>query len=131
MSLANTNDTTEQTAEEAAPDHGAALPSRRQLRGELAPLVGRSTPLAVALLLLDIGLYLAALAGALLATSPALKLLSGVACGFVIGRLFIIGHDACHHSYTEHRGLNRWIGRIAYSCRMASQPLSSLFFQLP
>jgi len=27
--------------------------------------------------------------------------------------LFIIGHDACHQSYTRHRGLNRLLGRIA------------------
>jgi omega-6 fatty acid desaturase (delta-12 desaturase) len=27
--------------------------------------------------------------------------------------LFIIGHDACHQSYTPHRGLNRLLGRIA------------------
>jgi acyl-lipid omega-6 desaturase (Delta-12 desaturase) len=100
--------------EAAEADRGAALPTRRQLRGELAPLVKRSTPLAIALLLLDLLLYSGALAGALLAPSPVLKLLSGLACGFVIGRLFIIGHDACHQSYTEHRGLNRWIGRIAF-----------------
>ena len=98
----------------AQPQARSALPSRKQLRSELAPLVKRSTPLAIALLLLDIALYSGTLAGALLAANPLLKLASALACGFVIGRLFIIGHDACHQSYTEHRGLNRWIGRIAF-----------------
>src|SRR5271165_3652999 len=95
-------------------DGRATLASCKQLRHELAPLVKRSTPLAIGLLLLDIALYSAALAGALLLSNPFLKLLSALACGFVIGRLFIIGHDACHQSFTEHRGLNRWIGRIAF-----------------
>ena len=119
MTLVNTNEPTaeptEQEAEQAAtPAGGARVPSRKQLRSELAPLVKRSTPLAIALLLVDIALYSAALGGALLAPSPILQLLSALACGFVIGRLFIIGHDACHQSYTDHRGLNRWIGRIAF-----------------
>ena len=30
------------------------------------------------------------------------------------GRLFILGHDACHQSLTEHRALNRWIGRLVF-----------------
>jgi omega-6 fatty acid desaturase (delta-12 desaturase) len=42
------------------------------------------------------------------------KLLCGLAAGFVIGRLFIIGHDACHQSLTPHRTLNKWLGRIAF-----------------
>src|ERR1700739_3752760 len=101
------------TPERARPAFPPA-PSRKQLRSALAALVKRSTPLAIALLLVDIGLYCGALAGALLLANPLLKVLSALACGFVIGRLFIIGHDACHQSYTEHRGLNRWIGRIAF-----------------
>lgn len=32
----------------------------------------------------------------------------------MIGRLFIIGHDACHQSLTPHRRLNHWLGRIAF-----------------
>src|ERR1700722_6952920 len=103
MTLVNTYEATaepmDQTAEQAAtPAAGDRVPSRKQLRSELAPLVKRSTPLG----------------SALLAPSPILQLLSALACGFVIGRLFIIGHDACHQSYTDHRGLNRWIGRIAF-----------------
>ena len=42
------------------------------------------------------------------------KLLCGLVAGFWIGRIFIIGHDACHQSLTPHRGLNRVLGRIAF-----------------
>ena len=31
-----------------------------------------------------------------------------------IARLFVIGHDACHGSYTPNKTLNKWIGRIAF-----------------
>ena len=31
-----------------------------------------------------------------------------------IARLFVIGHDACHGSYTPNKTLNGWIGRIAF-----------------
>jgi omega-6 fatty acid desaturase (delta-12 desaturase) len=30
------------------------------------------------------------------------------------GRLFEVGHDACHGSYTPSSRLNRWIGRLAF-----------------
>ena len=31
-----------------------------------------------------------------------------------IARLFVIGHDACHGSYTPNKRLNEWIGRLAF-----------------
>jgi acyl-lipid omega-6 desaturase (Delta-12 desaturase) len=31
-----------------------------------------------------------------------------------IARLFVIGHDACHGSYTPSKWLNGWIGRLAF-----------------
>ncbi|HSW20677.1 MAG TPA: fatty acid desaturase [Ramlibacter sp.] len=92
----------------------APLPHRKTLREWLTPLSTRTTARALALLTLDYALLLCALAGATLLAPVWLKLLCGVAGGFVIGRLFIIGHDACHQSLTARRGLNRWLGRIAF-----------------
>jgi omega-6 fatty acid desaturase (delta-12 desaturase) len=90
------------------------LPHRKTLRQWLIPLSERTTGRAVALLVLDYVLLLAALAGTLLMVSWWAKLLCGLAAGFVIGRLFIIGHDACHQSLTPHRTLNKWLGRFAF-----------------
>jgi omega-6 fatty acid desaturase (delta-12 desaturase) len=90
------------------------MPHRKLIRQWLAPLAARTTGLALALLALDYALLLAALAGTALLGSVVAKLLCGVAAGFVIGRLFIIGHDACHQSLTPHRTLNKWLGRIAF-----------------
>jgi omega-6 fatty acid desaturase (delta-12 desaturase) len=87
-----------------------ALPHRKIIREWLVPLSQRSTLRAFLLLLIDTALFVALVAGTVAVESVWLKLLCGLAAGFVIGRLFIIGHDACHQSLTPHRELNKWIG---------------------
>ncbi len=93
---------------------GQPLPHRKVIRQWLIPLSERTTARAVFLLLLDLALWLAATAGTVLLAPLWAKLLCGAASGFMIGRLFIIGHDACHQSLTPHRRLNKWLGRIAF-----------------
>ena len=90
------------------------LPHRKTLREWLIPLSTRTTAWALVLLAFDYGLLMAAFTGTVLLEAAWAKLLCGLAAGFVTGRLFIIGHDACHQSLTPHRGLNRWLGRIAF-----------------
>ncbi len=63
---------------------------------------------------LDFGLFAAAAALALLATSLPLKLLGSVLMTFGIVRLFMIGHDACHGSLFKSSALNHMFGRIAF-----------------
>lgn len=92
----------------------AAMPHRKDIRQWLVPLAQRATSWPVLLLAVDYALLLAALAGAVLAQAWWLRLLCGLAAGFVTGRLFILGHDACHQSLTPHRRLNHWLGRIAF-----------------
>ncbi len=74
----------------------------------------RTTVRAFVLLFIDYALWAGLLAGTILLDAWWAKLLCGLAAGFVIGRLFIIGHDACHQSLTPHRNLNKWLGRIAF-----------------
>lgn len=93
---------------------GAPLPHRKIIRQWLLPLSQRSTTRAILLLALDAMLWIGALAGVVLLEAVWAKLLCGAAAGFITGRLFIIGHDACHQSLTPHRRLNRWLGRIAF-----------------
>lgn len=92
----------------------APLPHRKVIRSWLIPLSGRVTWRAFWLLALDYTLWLGLLAGVVLADAVWLKAVCGLAAGFVIGRLFIVGHDACHQSLTPHRRLNKWLGRIAF-----------------
>ena len=90
------------------------LPHRKTIRGWLLPLVQRTTLRPVLLLVLDYVFFFALAAAAVLLEAGWARALAGLACGFVIGRLFIIGHDACHQSLTPHRRLNKWLGRIAF-----------------
>jgi omega-6 fatty acid desaturase (delta-12 desaturase) len=89
------------------------LPHRKVIRSWLTPIVERRTARAIALLALDWSIFAALMVATVLLSAWWAKLLCGLAAGFMIGRLFIIGHDACHQSYTPHRGLNRVLGRIA------------------
>ncbi|MEN9617848.1 MAG: hypothetical protein RL406_85, partial [Pseudomonadota bacterium] len=93
---------------------GEPMPHRKVMREWLIPLAERTTALAIVMLVVDLVLWAALMAGTVLFESWWAKLLSGFAAGFVIGRLFIIGHDACHQSLTPHRTLNKWLGRIAF-----------------
>ena len=93
---------------------GAPLPHRKVLRRWLVPLVQHSTTYAFALLAFDYALLFGVLAAIVLVDGWLYKVLLGNVAGFIIGRLFIIGHDACHQSLTTHRGLNRVLGRIAF-----------------
>lgn len=92
----------------------APLPHRKEIRAWLVPLSARTTAWPIFLLLFDYALLLAALVGVAAFDAWWAKLFCGLAAGFVIGRLFIIGHDACHHSLTPKRRLNHWLGRIAF-----------------
>jgi omega-6 fatty acid desaturase (delta-12 desaturase) len=92
----------------------ALLPHRKVMRPWLIPLSQRSTRWAMALLGLDYALLLMLLAGVVQIESVWLKLPCGLAVGFMIGRLFVVGHDGCHNSLSPHRNLNKWLGRIAF-----------------
>jgi omega-6 fatty acid desaturase (delta-12 desaturase) len=92
---------------------GEPLPHRKVIRGWLTPIAERRTALGIVLLAIDWLVFAGLIAGTIVLQAGWAKLLCGLAAGFVIGRLFIIGHDACHQSYTPHRGLNRVLGRIA------------------
>nr|WP_315246564.1 fatty acid desaturase [uncultured Albidiferax sp.] len=93
---------------------GAPLPHRKVIRSWLIPLSQRTTLKALLLLALDYAVLGALLTGTVLLASVWAKLLCGLAAGFVVGRLFVIGHDGCHQSLTPHRRLNKWLGRIAF-----------------
>lgn len=88
--------------------------SARDLRLALAPYLSRSTPLAVALFLATIAVYVAAVAGAVALGSWPARVASAVLAGGAISALFVIGHDAAHGAFAEGRLLNAVIGRIAF-----------------
>lgn len=92
----------------------AALPHRKTIRSWLIPISQRSTLRALALLTFDLALFGALVSATVLLQPLWARVLCALAAGFVIGRLFIIGHDGCHQSLTPHRRLNKWLARIAF-----------------
>ena len=93
---------------------GEPLPHRKILRTWITPFADKSTLRALALLAFDYAVWLGLIAITVWAPSILVKVIAGNVAGFWIGRLFILGHDACHQSFTPHRGLNKILGRIAF-----------------
>jgi len=84
-----------------------------RLREVLSAYYRRSTALALVLLLADLALFVAA-QWLVVSGSLGLQIAGCVLATVAIVRLFIIGHDACHGSLTDHEALNKTIGRIAF-----------------
>ena len=55
-----------------------------------------------------------AIASLLVVESWWIRVFASLVAALWIARLFVIGHDACHGSYTPNKTLNKWIGRIAF-----------------
>ena len=69
---------------------------------------------AIFLLTFDALLWIACISATVYFENILLKIVFGIIAGFVTGRIFILGHDACHQSFTPHRNLNKVLGRIAF-----------------
>ena len=93
---------------------GLPIPHRKVIRSWLLPIVERKTAIAIALQLLDTALFLLGVFATVYFESVLFKLFFAIATGFVIGRIFILGHDACHQSFTPHKKLNKFLGRWAF-----------------
>ena len=90
------------------------IPHRKVIRSWLTPIATRKTGTALRLIVVDVLLFALSLGMTISSHGVAVQLLFGLLTGFMIARLFVIGHDACHQSLTCHRWLNRFIGRVAF-----------------
>ena len=95
----------------ATPSGGYSIVRLREI---LASFYDRSTALALALITADIGLFAAGEWLVARGGSLWLELAGGALATVAIVRLFVIGHDACHASLTDHATLNKVLGRIAF-----------------
>lgn len=74
----------------------------------------QSTGLAFAIFAGDAALYAIVTLLAMAPLHPLLNLFFSVWSGLFIGKLFTIGHDGCHQSFTPYRRLNSWLARLAF-----------------
>lgn len=86
----------------------------RELRACLAEFRQRSLAQAITHAALSLAAYLAVFAIAIASTSPWLQVAGGLVAGLFAGNLFMLGHDACHGSYTRSARLNRVLGRLVF-----------------
>ena len=102
----------------AIPEMIAATETREltvfALRDRLERFKASRNGLAIALLLIDIGVLVGGQA-LVLSGLGWMSLVGGALLSWVaITRLFVIGHDACHGAYTSKEWLNKLIGRTAF-----------------
>jgi len=92
---------------------GAMTDATFALRRARLALSRRALGLPIAVFLLVVAAYGATVA-AILACPPWVSTFLVPICGMFVVMLFLIGHDACHQSFTSSSGLNHLIGRIAF-----------------
>ena len=74
----------------------------------------RSTAHAMRLFAATLTCYLATLAAIVVAPGWLSGFCLSLVAGFLIGVLFVIGHDACHGAFTDRPWLNAVLGRLAF-----------------
>jgi len=85
-----------------------------RLRQVLRPYRAKADVFALGLFAADCAMYLGCTALAAAHAPVLLRFLAGLAAGVLLAVLFVVGHDACHGSFTSRRWLNMAIGRIAF-----------------
>src|SRR4029078_9937951 len=91
------------------------VPSRRELIREVHVFAKADTTRGVALFLLDLGLYAAAMAGVLFLSSLWAKVASSIFAGMVLGRMFSLAHNAAHENIVNGQRLHRFIAIVLFS----------------
>lgn len=86
----------------------------RQLRLAISEYTERSTPIGLSILLLDVLIYISAIAGVIFVENLFLRVVCSVVAGFKISTLFVIAHDAAHASFVRNRMLNKLIARLTF-----------------
>jgi acyl-lipid omega-6 desaturase (Delta-12 desaturase) len=88
--------------------------AKKTVRVVMQEYLRRGSVMPVLRLLLDLSFLGVCIAGACYFSAWWAKALMVVPASVAIARLFVIGHDACHGSYTRYDWLNKLVGRIAF-----------------
>src|SRR6266446_2108128 len=84
------------------------------LRQILRPYRAKADVFAVSLFAADCAMYAICTVSASAHLGWFVRFLAGTAAGVLLAVLFVVGHDACHGSFTSRRPLNAVIGRLAF-----------------
>ncbi len=86
----------------------------KSLRPSISEFVNPSNKTALVIFLIDMTIYVSAVAGIIFFESLVLKALCSILCGLKMASLFVIAHDAAHDNYTKSKWLNKVIARLAF-----------------
>src|SRR4029079_7596774 len=89
--------------------------ARRDLIRQGHVFAKADTTRGVALFLLDLGLYAAAMAGVLFLSSLWAKVASSISAGMVLGRMFSLAHNAAHENIVNGQRLNRFMAIVLFT----------------
>jgi len=99
----------------------------RELRSAMpANRRDRSFVISLGIFSLNVMVYVATFTFMFLYDQPFLNIVAAVMNGMVIGLLFIVGHDACHGSFTPSPRLNSILARLSFLPSL--QPYSSWLY---
>src|SRR5881227_3524628 len=101
-----------------------------RLRQILKPYRSKADAFAIGLFAADCAMYLICAAIAAGRAPVLIRFLAGTAEGVLLAMLFVVGHDACHGSFTSRRWLNVAIGRLAFLPTMTPYSLWELSHNL-
>lgn len=96
------------------PKAATPIASRRELIRELHAYAKTDTPRGVALFVLDLGFYAAAIAGVLFLPALWAKVASAVFAGMALGRIFSLAHNAAHENIVDGQRLNRFMAIVLF-----------------
>src|SRR5947207_13618022 len=84
------------------------------LRQVLRPYRAKADVFAISLFAADCAMYAICTVAAAAHLGWFVRFLAGTAAGVLLAVLFVVGHDACHGSFTSRRFLTAVIGRVAF-----------------
>jgi omega-6 fatty acid desaturase (delta-12 desaturase) len=90
-----------------------------ELRKLLQPYENKNNKLALFLWVSDYFIFFFGQYCVVVLTAS-LKIIGSVITVIAIGKLFILGHDACHGALTSSKRLNYWLAQIAFLPAMTS-----------
>ena len=91
------------------------FPSRKQLQTELTEFIKPSTAKGVALFVIDMSMYLMAIALVLATEIWWLQLVGAIVAGIKMANLSTLAHDAAHNSLTRSRKLNKYLAIAGFT----------------
>jgi acyl-lipid omega-6 desaturase (Delta-12 desaturase) len=86
----------------------------KEVKSVLRPFTHKRLILPLVIFLLDSLAYIVLIFGSVMLPTVWQRFSCGALGGLAVGLLFLVGHDACHGSFTRFKWVNEVLGRVAF-----------------